>query len=90
MTREEHRNQHYHLHHALDQLLADYLVQHKDAIPSTTTVMELMKWSYAQTVEPSFVCSRCLAVSFNPNDAEQRYCGACHAFLDDPSPNIPD
>jgi hypothetical protein len=90
MTRDEHRAEHLAMHHALDCLLADYLIQHRGALPSKLMVMDLMQWSHSQTIEPSFTCSRCLAVSYNPNDAEQRYCGACHAFLDDPSPNIPD
>jgi hypothetical protein len=30
-----------------------------------------------------FVCPRCGAVSHHPTDAAERYCGACHAFVDD-------
>ena len=39
---------------------------------------------------PSFVCPRCGAKSFNPNDIAARYCGRCHAFVDDPphSPGV--
>lgn len=33
---------------------------------------------------PSFTCPRCGAESFNPNDIRERYCGHCHAFVDDP------
>lgn len=29
---------------------------------------------------PSFTCPRCGAVSFNPNDMANRYCGRCHDF----------
>ena len=34
-------------------------------------------------------CLSCLAqgknaISFNPNDVEERYCGACHRFLAEP------
>jgi hypothetical protein len=90
MTRDEHRAHHVSLHQALDLLLADYLVQHRGALPSKMMLMQLIEWSFTQTTEPSFRCSRCERVSYNPNDAEQRYCGQCHAFLDDPSPNIPD
>lgn len=25
-------------------------------------------------------CRRCGAVSYNPNDVRERYCGRCHAF----------
>jgi hypothetical protein len=32
---------------------------------------------------PSFTCPRCDAVSHNPNDARERYCGRCHVFVDD-------
>jgi ribosomal protein S27AE len=28
-------------------------------------------------------CGRCGAVSFNPNDVKQAFCGACHRFLED-------
>jgi hypothetical protein len=30
-----------------------------------------------------FRCPRCGAVSYNPNDIRERYCGRCHAFVDD-------
>jgi hypothetical protein len=29
---------------------------------------------------PSYRCPRCGAVSFNPHDLKQRYCGRCHQF----------
>jgi ribosomal protein S27AE len=32
----------------------------------------------------SFVCPRCGAESFNTHDIIYRYCGRCHAFVDDP------
>lgn len=89
MTHEEHRAIHIELHLALDLLIADYLIQKKGSLLSNTTLMDLVKWSHAQTVDPTFTCSRCGAISHNPNDAEQQFCGACHAFLDDPSPVIP-
>jgi ribosomal protein S27AE len=28
-----------------------------------------------------FVCPRCGAVSYNPNDIRELYCGRCHVFL---------
>jgi hypothetical protein len=31
-----------------------------------------------------FVCPRCGVKSHNPNDKLERYCGRCHAFVDDP------
>jgi hypothetical protein len=30
-----------------------------------------------------FVCPRCGAISHNPHDAAERYCGRCHVFVDD-------
>jgi hypothetical protein len=30
-----------------------------------------------------FTCPFCGAVSHNPNDLDQRYCGRCHVFVDD-------
>jgi hypothetical protein len=36
------------------------------------------------TKPASFVCQHCGAESFNPNDIRERYCGRCHAFVDDP------
>jgi hypothetical protein len=35
----------------------------------------------------SFVCPRCGAKSFNTHDIVYRYCGRCHAFVDDPLPS---
>ena len=29
-----------------------------------------------------FACPRCGAVSHDPNDAAHRYCGRCHAFVE--------
>lgn len=31
-----------------------------------------------------FKCPDCGTVSHNPNDVRQRWCGRCHAFVDDP------
>jgi hypothetical protein len=50
---DEHRERHKALHTMLDELLADYLIHHRDKRPSTTTLLELMEWSYAQTLEPT-------------------------------------
>jgi hypothetical protein len=36
------------LHHALDELLADYLDLHPEKRPSTVTVGELLIWSHAR------------------------------------------
>jgi hypothetical protein len=34
-----------------------------------------------------FRCPRCGAVSYNPNDLRERYCGRCHVFVDDQASN---
>jgi hypothetical protein len=43
--------------------------------------------SYYQIVRgqwtAAFKCPRCGRVSFNPTDRRERYCGACHVFVDD-------
>lgn len=53
MTKDEHRARHLMLHQSLDELLADYLRHNAGALPSTTTVMELLQWSHEQTIEPT-------------------------------------
>ena len=35
----------------------------------------------------SFKCPICGAISYNPNDARERYCVRCHRFVDDPAPH---
>lgn len=55
MTYEEHRRRHIVLHEALDELAADFLVHHNCKLPSTTSLMELMKWSARQTEKPDFL-----------------------------------
>lgn len=52
MTHEQHRLRHELLHEHLDELIADWLAQ-TDALPSTSTVMDLMQWSHAQTKNPT-------------------------------------
>ena len=48
MEFSEHIKRHNFLHKNFDELLADYLIQNKYKLPSTTTIMELMKWSAKQ------------------------------------------
>ena len=38
---------------------------------------------------PHVRCPKCLMVSFNPNDIEQRFCGLCKLFHADPEPPKP-
>jgi len=56
MTRDEHIERHILLHRCLDELLADYLLQ-TDQLASDVTVMDLMQWSYQQTIDPTGDCS---------------------------------
>jgi len=41
------------LHAHLDELLADYLTHNRNKLPSNTTLMELIQWSYLQAQEPA-------------------------------------
>ena len=56
MTPDEHRERHALLHKMLDELVADYLTEAarypSPKLPSNTTILELMKWSHAQTINP--------------------------------------
>lgn len=38
-----------------------------------------------EAVPLAYTCPKCGAVSHNPNDAANRYCGACHVFEGDGS-----
>jgi len=35
------------------------------------------------TEQPSYVCPRCGARSYNPNDIREGYCGRCHDWTRD-------
>lgn len=52
MDRKEHIEKHIMLHKYLDELSADH-IRHTGKIPSKTTLMELMGWSYEQTKDPT-------------------------------------
>jgi len=52
MTPEEHKARHIMLHKHFDELLADW-IDHTRSLPSTSTVKDLMEWSFEQTVNPS-------------------------------------
>jgi hypothetical protein len=56
MDRDEHKARHEMLHQHLDELLADYLGHHGDARPSTMSMLDFVKWSYEQTIEPEELC----------------------------------
>lgn len=57
MNREEHIERHKLLHRMFDELIADF-VGHTNKLLSTTTIMELMEWSYQQTKDPAEVGDR--------------------------------
>jgi len=52
MTQEQHRKHHDLLHKHLDELAADF-IQHTEKTLHDTSVEELLKWSYDQTMTPT-------------------------------------
>lgn len=52
MKYQEHKKRHEELHKALDELVADYITHHQDSRLTGTTVMQLMEWSFKQTISP--------------------------------------
>ncbi len=50
--KSEHKARHRELHKALDELVADF-IDHTGALPSKTNLMELMDWSYLQSMTPT-------------------------------------
>lgn len=50
MDKKEHAERHLKLHRALDELFADYIEHGKG--DTTNTIMDLIKWSHAQTIVP--------------------------------------
>lgn len=38
---------------------------------------------------PTITCRVCGRTSYNPQDAAEHYCGACHLFLDGKSGELP-
>lgn len=51
MNTEEHKKRHAELHKALDELLADWIGA-TEGMPSKSSILELVKWSHAQTENP--------------------------------------
>jgi len=51
MTKEEHKLRHQKLHESLDELFADF-IRHGHG-KTTSTILELINWSYEQTQEPT-------------------------------------
>ncbi len=52
MTQEEHKEVHETLHSSLDQLVADFILHNPKERLQSTTIMELIRWSHRQTIEP--------------------------------------
>jgi hypothetical protein len=54
-TREQHRQRHIELHHALDELFADFIrhAPRRRFAFLDMPVRELMEWSQQQTIEPT-------------------------------------
>jgi len=50
MEKQEHIERHKVLHKELDELIADFM-QNTNNMPSQTTILELMRWSFEQTEE---------------------------------------
>lgn len=40
------------INRAIDELIADFIA-HTDKLPSTSSISDLMQWSYKQTIEPT-------------------------------------
>ena len=51
MDKQQHMDKHIILHTMLDELVADYIL-HQKRLLSETTVLELIRWSYKQTISP--------------------------------------
>lgn len=52
MTNDYHKQRHIELHDRLDELVADF-IDHTGKLPSKTTLLELMNWSFKQTLKPT-------------------------------------
>ena len=52
MGEEEHRQYHIDSHETLDVLMADFII-HTGKLLSEATVIELLEWSYQQTIKPA-------------------------------------
>ena len=52
MNQKEHKARHVRLHRELDELVADYIT-HTKSYPSRSPLLELMKWSHEQTINPT-------------------------------------
>lgn len=53
MNQKQHKARHLKLHRSFDELMADYILHNREALPSKTTLMDLAKWSHEQTANPT-------------------------------------
>ena len=54
LTYNQHRTKHLKLHAALDELFADYIIQHPQETEFTEMpLIKLLEWSYEQTLNPT-------------------------------------
>jgi len=51
MTPEEHKARHQLLHRNFDELVADW-IGHTKELPSRSSIADLMRWSFEQTIKP--------------------------------------
>jgi hypothetical protein len=52
MEKYNHAERHKKLHDSLDELVADFIA-HTGKLPSETTLMDFIKWSHEQTLNPT-------------------------------------
>jgi len=52
LSKEEHIEVHKELHKNLDNLIADFILT-TDKLPSKTSLIDFMKWSHGQTINPT-------------------------------------
>ena len=52
IDKEKHIKRHKMLHEHFDELVVDFIIHTKN-MPSNTTVTELIRWSYNQTINPT-------------------------------------
>lgn len=50
--KKAHKQRHIELHHMLDELVADFITM-TGKTPSYTTLMEFMRWTHEQTINPT-------------------------------------
>lgn len=53
MTKDEHIRAHKQLHRSFDILIADFIMQAEGKLLTNTSLLDLIEWSYAQTLVPT-------------------------------------